>query len=68
MKKLSLDVDTLRVESFDTGDGHEEPGTVHAQSYTPATFCGTCHICPTDIRCPSVLSCYTCPNPVCIVV
>ncbi len=35
MKKLALDVDTLSVESFDTGEVDAVRGTVEAQSHTP---------------------------------
>ena len=34
MKKLTLDLDTLLVESFDTDAGAREHGTVHAHEYS----------------------------------
>lgn len=35
MEKLKLPVDTLQVETFDTGDAEKDVGTVHAHM-TPA--------------------------------
>ena len=34
MKKLRLDVEALRVASFETGPEEEARGTVHANAYT----------------------------------
>lgn len=43
MRKVSLDVDELKVESFETEDAAEERGTVHGyytQFSCPRTQCG----------------------------
>lgn len=50
MKKLSLDLDTLAVESFATGDGDGTRGTVRANSATLGcseywSCLDTCGIC-----------------------
>jgi len=43
MKKLSLDVDTLRVESFDTADTQAVRGTVAAHDGATCTYpCASC--------------------------
>jgi hypothetical protein len=44
MKKLNLQVDTLSVDTFPTGETPEEArGTVHADAYSLKTDqCGTC--------------------------
>jgi len=35
MRKINLDIDALKVESFETAmRGAEKPGTVHARGYT----------------------------------
>jgi len=55
MKKLSLALDDLRVDSFQTSGGREEEGTVFGEQCTCETNC-TCPGCPTcDFTCP-----YTC--------
>ena len=54
MRKISLDVDELKVESFETEDAAEERGTVHghiSQFSCPRTQCGE--------QCPSgPMPCY----------
>ena len=43
MRKISLDVDALKVETFETEDAAEERGTVHGyytQFSCPRTQCG----------------------------
>jgi hypothetical protein len=62
MKKLSLTLDDLRVDSFQTSDDRQEKGTVFGeQQCTCPTNC-TCPGCPTcDETCPN--TCWeTCPN------
>ena len=55
MKKLSLSLDELRVESFDTTSAEQKPrGTVIAEQCT----------CPTACTCPGCPSCDTC-DPTC---
>jgi hypothetical protein len=56
MKKLHLDPDQLRIESFATERRPAGEGTVHAHA-TPPTFCGaTCSAtCQTNCDCT-----YTC--------
>jgi hypothetical protein len=48
MRKLSLDLGTLKVESFDTFVPAEKRGTVHANSPCPTYSCppGTCGASP----------------------
>jgi hypothetical protein len=51
MKKLQLDVDTLRVQSFDVGSAAAEKGGVRA--YGPTDTCGsngerTCEVSCSD--------------------
>jgi hypothetical protein len=61
MKKLTLTLDDLRVDSFETSVGRQERGTVIGeQQCTCNTQCGqnTCPGCPTcDYTCAN-----TCPN------
>jgi hypothetical protein len=46
MKKLTLDLDALRVESYATGDTAERRGTVRAHDDTLETeFCTQEHAC-----------------------
>jgi len=58
VKKLHLDPDQLRVESFPTVAQDESPGTVHAHA-TPPSYCGpSCApTCQTNCDCT-----YTCTN------
>jgi hypothetical protein len=43
VRKISLDVDALEVESFDTAErGAEERGTVHANATNAQTQCARC--------------------------
>ena len=44
MKKLTLDLDAIRVESFDTDAGGRAQGTV--QAYAFASGAKTCITCP----------------------
>jgi len=62
MKKLSLRLDELHVESFDTSpDGKNQEGTVFGEQCTCYTNC-TCPGCPTcDWTCG-----YTCDDNTCI--
>lgn len=63
MKKMSLDLDTIRVDSFSaTPEAAEEAGTVEANDASFAyscgnTYCGSCPSCATN--------CHTC-DPTCI--
>ncbi len=62
MKKLSLSLDALRVESFDTTAAEPKPkGTVFAEQCTCYTNC-TCPGCPT---CYNTCE-YTCDDNTCI--
>ena len=66
MKKLSLKLDDLHVDSFDTTPVQKPKGTVFGEQCTCYTQC-TCPGCPTcDNTCPQTcagMSCdYTCDN------
>ncbi|HET7228821.1 MAG TPA: hypothetical protein VFJ16_02330 [Longimicrobium sp.] len=41
MKKLSLELDALTVESFTTGDAVDGRGTVRGRDTLPTEFCNT---------------------------
>jgi hypothetical protein len=75
MRKLKLDVGTLRVESFETRPADQGPGTVHGRVINPdykdvdSTGCdgagwgslfGTCDGCPTVGTC--IGPTYCCPE------
>ncbi len=64
MKKLALNVDALRVQSFATADQAVGRGTVHGEACTCQTAC-TCPGCPScGDTCPN--TCYeTCDDPSC---
>jgi hypothetical protein len=74
MKKLTLDLDQLTVDSFDTSETGAEKGTVFGEQCTCYTNC-TCPGCPTcdhtqcqqntcDFSCNG--SCWTCQyDPTC---
>jgi hypothetical protein len=48
MKKLRLEIDTLKVQTFDAGKAPRHIGTVHGAAYTPA--CDSLRICaPTQV-------------------
>ncbi|HEX8691979.1 MAG TPA: hypothetical protein VF746_06150 [Longimicrobium sp.] len=66
MKKLSLSLDELRVDSFQTTPAEPESrGTVIGQQCTCVTAC-TCPGCPTcDNTCPNTCA-YTCDDNTCI--
>ncbi len=52
MNKLQLDLDTLRVDSFETDDAEQaQRGTVRGQEAAPSYLDVT--ICPTSCRCPN---------------
>jgi hypothetical protein len=42
MKKLTLNIDDLRVHSFQTAEGTRDHGTVDAYADTVAASCNTC--------------------------
>ena len=44
-KKIALDADTLRVESFPTVDGPDGRGTVHAHGYTDPDYPSCARTC-----------------------
>ena len=47
MKKLTLRIDALQVESFEASGAPEEGGTVHGRGWTPG--CDSVRLCaPTD--------------------
>ena len=39
MGKLTLRIDNLKVDSFDTGDGHRRYGTVHGHDTVETEWC-----------------------------
>jgi hypothetical protein len=51
MKKLTLDVDGLRIESFPTERVPEPLGTVHAHATQLKTCANTCHCTSVNIGC-----------------
>jgi hypothetical protein len=61
MKKLSLDLDQLAVESFDTSASKRPAGTVRAHGYTDTT-CEQiiCDCGPTNLTCETNCDEYTC--------
>jgi hypothetical protein len=61
MKKLELSLDTLAIESFETGATlRPEEGTVEAQA-ADCTAPATCK-CPTSLyRCGTIHATYSCP-------
>jgi hypothetical protein len=68
MKKLSLTLDDLRVDSFHTSCGQKEKGTVFGEQCTCDTAC-TCPGCPScdytcaytcEATCPNTCEQYTC--------
>lgn len=40
MRKIRLDIDDLKVESFDTAKGEKQTGTVHGHEYSEWEGCG----------------------------
>ena len=65
MKKLSLTLDALQVESFDTTAVRAEKGTVFGEQCTCYTVC-TCPGCYTcDATCPATCP-YTCDDASCV--
>jgi hypothetical protein len=55
-RKLTLDVDGLRVESYETGDVEAGRGTIHARDHIAAggvtnTNCFTTPCCPQTVTC-----------------
>jgi hypothetical protein len=68
MKKLSLKLDQLHVDSFDTTPTEKRKGTVFGEQCTCWTQCGqnTCPGCPTcDNTCAGTCP-YTCDDNTCI--
>lgn len=55
MKKLRLEIDQVRVDSFQTTDGDASAGTVLGRENLSArsVICGSCPL----------VTCYSCPNP-----
>lgn len=66
MKKLSLSLENLRVDSFDTTPADAKPrGTIFGEQCTCPSNC-TCPGCPTcDATCPNTCP-YTCDDNTCI--
>ena len=65
MKKLTLALDTLAVESFETTPPDAEKGTVFGEQCTCRTVC-TCPGCATcDATCPNTCR-FTCDDSECI--
>jgi hypothetical protein len=64
MKKLTLSLDALEVQSFVTADDAPGGGTVHGEQCTCPTAC-TCPGCPTcDATCPATCE-NTCDDDTC---
>ena len=55
MKKLTLEVDDLRVESFETHAEMEERGTVHGESLPTRPLCSK--YCPPSMYCVNTETC-----------
>lgn len=67
MRKIHLNPDALRVDSFPTGAAPMEPGTVYGHATKPATCgvscIGTCATnCDCTLGCPSLIA--PCTNPI----
>jgi len=68
MRKIRLELDALRVETFDTGAGTWNRGTVHGRNDTFEIGCGelpppedSVNVCPTGAATCSQFTCaYTC--------
>lgn len=56
MKKLKLNLDDLKVESFEISDSATERGTVFGQLTVESNELSNCNTCPDA-------SCDTCTNP-----
>lgn len=80
MRKLKLEIESLDVQSFRTGDGDDTPGTVHGASglcqstyygctYTDFESCATCNTCVDQYTCFEWYSCagtcFTCEDETC---
>ncbi|HEX6037728.1 hypothetical protein [Longimicrobium sp.] len=64
MRKLTLDVDTLQVESFEAAEQTERMGTVHGNAVTP--LCTGADSCQELTWCQDTCYCaYTSPRPSC---
>ena len=64
MNKLKLQLDDLRVDSFDTTAAEKAKGTVFGEQCTCYTNC-TCPGCPScDATCPNTCA-YTCDDDSC---
>jgi hypothetical protein len=62
MRKIRLDPEALRVDSFATGAPRADAGTVHAHASKPGTCAvscfGTCATnCDCTLGCPSIAPC-----------
>ena len=58
MKKMTLDLDQLSVDSFDTSAPPEKRGTVFGEEYTPFTHC----TCPGHPSCDGYDTCQGTPS------
>lgn len=58
MRKVALDPDTLRVDSFATDGGREVAGTVHAHA-TPPSMCGNTCAATCQTNCDCTYGCVT---------
>jgi len=72
MNKLRLKLETLQVESFDTGLGSARQGTVHGQSYWETTHLTVCPVVcggggdpPASQTCQNTVCCQATPNTNC---
>ena len=62
MKKLSLDLDQLLVESFDTGTPRRTNGTVRGHDISNTTCYQRLCDCPTGFTCATDFNQFTCAN------
>jgi len=62
--KLTLNLDDLSVDSFDTSTTRSAKGTVFGEQCTCYTNC-TCPGCPTCVNTCGATCAYTCDDPTC---
>lgn len=57
MRKLTLQVDELRIDSFETGSGSDARGTVRGRETRVTEFCKTHFQCPPSLGCETLVGC-----------
>jgi hypothetical protein len=71
MRKIRLELDALQVETFDTGAGTLNRGTIHGRNHTFEIDCGdpppedSVYVCPVPTAaatCNQLTCAYTCGN------